>query len=101
MAQHIIEAVTFKLKQGVTPERFVETAERANVFITAQPGFIRRRLSRTEDGTWNEHVEWETMAAARAAAAAIGKSPDTRSFLDAIDGPTVAMSHSALEIAVN
>lgn len=101
MAQHVIETVTFRLKDGVPRERFVEAAMRANAFITARPGFIRRRLSLSADGLWSEHIEWADMENAKAAAKAIGGSADAASFLQAIDGSTVSLSHSALEIAVN
>lgn len=101
MAQRIIETVTFKLKTGVNRAHFIDAAERANAFITSRPGFVRRRLSVAEDGTWSEHIEWDDMASAKGAATAIGTSVDAAAFLDAIDGSTVSLSHSWLAITVN
>ncbi|MEM7488046.1 MAG: hypothetical protein AAF390_02870, partial [Pseudomonadota bacterium] len=83
------------------PETFAEAARDMSEWITAQPGFIARRLSVAEDGTWIEQVEWADMAAAKAAAAAIGDAPGNAGFLRAIDGPSVEMRHSELRIAIN
>lgn len=101
MAQHVIETVTFKLNAGVSHADFVAAAEGMGAWIQAQPGFLRRRLSCTEDGTWIEHVEWADMDAAKAAAASIGDAPGNAAFLSAIEGPSVTMMHSALEVSLN
>lgn len=101
MAQHVIETVTFKLSPDADPKAFVTAAEVTGAWIKAQPCFVRRRLSRAEDGTWIEHVEWADMETSKAAAARIGEEPGDADFLKAIDGPSVSMMHSALEISVN
>ena len=57
MPKHVMETVTFRLKEGVTREAFAEAAGRTIAFVTAQPGFISRRLSCTSDGEWIEQIE--------------------------------------------
>jgi hypothetical protein len=101
MAKHVMETVTFKLKAGVTREDFAEAAGQMNAFVTAQPGFVSRKLSCAQDGEWIEQIEWSDMASAKNAAAAIGTVDGNRRFLSAIDGPTVNMRHSELEVSVN
>lgn len=101
MPKRVMETVMFKLKSGVTREEFAAAAEKTIEFVTAQPGFIARRLSCTGDGEWIEQIEWSDMASAKAAAAAIGSVEGNRAFLSAIDGPTVHMRHSELEVSVN
>lgn len=101
MAKHVMETVTFNLKEGVTREDFMVAAEKMVEFVTAQPGFVSRRLSCTEDGEWIEQIEWSDMASAKSAAGAIGSVEGNRPFLSAIDGPTVQMRHSELEVSVN
>ena len=101
MDQHVVETVTFKLNPNVDRATFVAAANQMGDWIQAQPGFVRRRLSCAVDGTWFEHVEWANMAAAKQAAAAIGNEPSNADFLKAIDGPTVQMTHSTLEVSVN
>ena len=100
MTKPIIEFVTFRLSDGVSRENFAAAAKAMGAWVSAQPGVVRRRLSCIEDGTWLEHIEWASMADAKAAAAAIGKEPGNADFVKAIDGPTVSMSHSMLEVAL-
>jgi hypothetical protein len=101
MSKNVIETVIFKLIEGVIREDFVAAAENMSVWIEGRHGFIHRRLSCTDDGTWIEHVQWEDMDAAKAAAAEIGKASDNAAFLSAINGPTVQLMHSELEVVIN
>ena len=96
-----METVTFTLNEGVDRAAFADAARAMTGWLGAQPGFVARRLSVAEDGTWVEQVQWADMASAKAAAAAIGKEPGNADFLKAIDGPSVRMRHSELEVAVN
>ena len=100
MSNHVIETVIFRLVEGMHQERFLEAAQQATAFITRRPGFLSRRLSCEENGTWIEHVEWASMADAKAAAAEIEGAEDTRAFMSAIDGPTVKITHSELRVSV-
>ncbi|SHH80227.1 antibiotic biosynthesis monooxygenase family protein [Cognatishimia maritima] len=100
MANHIVETVTFKLVEGADSDAFVIAANAMTNWIETQPGFIRRRLSCTEDGTWIEHIEWADMEAALGAAKGIGTESGNAEFLKAIDGSSVAMSHSRLEVSL-
>lgn len=101
MQKNVIETVTFKLNDGVNRDDFVTAAKAMTAWIEARPGFLHRRLSCTTDGTWIEHVQWADMTAAKAAASEIGKAPSNADFLSAINGPTVQLMHSELEVAVN
>jgi hypothetical protein len=101
MSKPIIETVTFKLNEGVSHEDFVAAAQVMSAWVEARQGFIHRRLSCAEDGTWIEHIHWENMSAATAAAAELGNAPNNANFLSAIDGPTVQLTHSELEVAIN
>ena len=101
MTKPIIETVTFKLNKGVGHEEFIAAAREMNSWIQSRKGFIHRRLSCSEDGTWIEHIQWENMDAAKAAAAEVDKAAANAKALSAIDGPTVQLTHSELEIAIN
>ena len=101
MSKHVIETVTFKLKSGISRDEFAEAARAMNGFVTAQPGFISRRLSCGDDGAWIEHIEWMDMASAKAAADAIGTVESNMPFLAAIDEASVGMHHTELEVTVN
>lgn len=100
MTKHVIETVTFKLNDGVSREEFSTAAKSMSDWIASRPGFVQRRLSCSEDGTWIEHIQWENMEAAKAAAAGIGKEPGNAEFLSAINGPSVQLVHSGLEVTI-
>ena len=101
MTKHIIETVTFRLKDGVDPADFTKSATAMNAYVTGCTGFISRRLSCNADGLWIEHIEWQDMDAAKGATAGIGAPEGNRPFLSAIDGPSVTMSHTELKVSVN
>ena len=100
MSSHVIETVTFRVTDGVSEEAFLRAADEATAFMRACPGFLRRRLSRQEDGVWVEHIEWASVADANAAAAAIGQDERAQAFVRAIDGPSVRLARSELMISV-
>jgi hypothetical protein len=101
MSKPIIETVTFQLNEGVSRDDFVAAAKGISAWVEAQPGFIQRRLSCTVDGTWIEHIQWANMDAAKAAAAKIAETSRNVDFLSAINGPTVQLMHSELEVVIN
>ena len=100
VSRHVIETVTFCLVDGVSEKQFLEAAEQATAFMTAHPGFVRRRLSCQDNGAWTEHVEWASMADAKSAAAEIGLDERARPFVRAIDGQSVRITHSELKVSV-
>lgn len=101
MTNHIIETVLFKLKDGIDGEIFAASIPGSTTFIESCPGFIARRLSCNADGQWIEHVEWETMDAAKAAASRIGSDPNTENFVKCINGPSVQMFHTQIIKSLN
>ncbi len=101
MSKNVIETVTFKLNEGVSRDEFIAAANDMNAWVEAQAGFMQRRLSCTEDGVWIEQIQWADIDTAKAAAAEISKAPGNAIFLSAIDGPTVQLIHSELEVVIN
>lgn len=96
-----METVIFNLKDGVSKAEFIKAAEAVKKFLSDCSGFVSRRLSCTEDGRWIDQVEWQTMADAKHAAAAISKADSTQPFISYIDGQSVKLTHSELEISLN
>lgn len=96
MSNHVIETVSFKLNEGITDEQFLATTKPVIKFLQAQPGFVARQLSSDGEGQWLDHVEWESMEQAQAAAVKF----QTEASLAAVGGPldfkTVVMTHSKL-----
>ena len=101
MTKHIIETVLFTLEDGIDGETFSASIPGSTAFMESCPGFIARRLSSNADGQWIEHVEWETMDAAKAAGSRIGSDPNTQSFVKCINGSSVKIFHTELVTALN
>ena len=100
MAKHVIESVTFRLAAGVSKDDFLQAVESSTAFVKSQPGFSARRLSCAENGTWIEHIEWASLADAKSAAAAIGRTASVEPFLNCIDGASAKLTHSELEVSI-
>ncbi len=96
-----METVIFNLNDGISKTEFIEAAEAVKKFLSDCSGFVSRRLSCAADGTWIDQVEWQTMEDAKRAAAAIGKADSAQPFISHIDGQSVKLTHSELEISLN
>jgi len=93
---HVIENVRFRLNAGITPEAFLEANTAVEAWLASQSGFVSRSLSQGEDGEWLDHVEWATMAAAKAADAAMMQEPRLAPFGMAIAPDSITMRHHQL-----
>lgn len=64
----VLELVVFRLRSGVTRERFLQTNEPVSEWIGEQPGFVSRDLSYDADGDrWVDVLWWETLEEAQTA----------------------------------
>jgi len=88
-----IELVTFKLAQGVMPEQLIATNDAMQAFLSQQPGFIYRSLSKDEDGQWFDIVYWSDEASAKTGGEAFMRSAACASLMPLIEGPSVKMRH--------
>jgi quinol monooxygenase YgiN len=93
LPEAVMEIVSFRLVASTTDAAFLAAAKGTAAPLRAQPGFIRRALTRAEDGTWTDHVLWASMANAMAGADAMMAEPAFQPFMALIDGPTVTMRH--------
>jgi hypothetical protein len=89
----VLEIVSFRLVAGTTDAAFLAAAKGTATALQAQPGFVRRSLTRAEDGIWTDHVLWSSQPAAMSAAEAMMAEPAFAPFMALIDGPTVQMRH--------
>ncbi len=64
----VLEYVKVQLNDGVDKGEYIELAKQVEKeFISQQQGFIRHTSWWTEDGSWVDLIEWETMEQAKAA----------------------------------
>ena len=96
----IAEIVTFRLRPGTDRARFLADAQATNQPVAAQPGFLRRSLSRDETGLWTDYVEWADAASAEAAAQAVMSLPEFAPFATAIDPDGMVMRHAAVVLQI-
>jgi hypothetical protein len=90
----VAEIVTFRVIPGVDPQAFLTAARTTEMPVSAQPGFIRRSLSRDETGLWTDYVEWADPPSALAAAEAVMALPEFGAFMAAIDPTSAQMRHA-------
>jgi hypothetical protein len=93
-AEKVLELVVFKLRGGVSRERFLATVEPVSSWIARQPGFLSRELYQDAEGDrWMDVVWWRTMAEAQAAAELAMTSEPCAPMFDLIDMESTLMVH--------
>ena len=92
----VAEIVTFRLLSGTDETAFLAAASATRTPVAAQPGFLRRSLSRDESGLWTDYVEWVDLPSALAAADAVIALPEFAPFSAAIDPDGLVMRHAPI-----
>ncbi len=90
----IAEIVTFRALAGADPAAMGAAAAGIAVWLGSCPGFVARTLSGAEDGIWTDHVVWNSLAEALAAAERIMQEPAAAPFMALIDPACVTISHA-------
>ena len=90
----VAEIVTFRLKDGATPDAFLDAMHKMQPFVDRYGGLIGRTLSCDADGLWTDHVLWEDETKAMALANAFLTAPETEAARMLIDEQTVQMRHA-------
>lgn len=95
MVGNALEIANFRLSQGTTKVQFLEGVKASNTFLTAQPGFVSRRVSFLNDGEIFDLIEWESLAQAQAAfkLSMEGDYPALRQFIGCLDMASGSMKH--------
>jgi hypothetical protein len=99
MAQHVLEVVTFSTVPGTDPQQFVALSETVTLWLRARPGFLARRLGRSEDDNWLDIVDWADEVNAARTSEAFFQEPSVHPFRALIDSQSVKLVHHALAAA--
>jgi hypothetical protein len=91
----VIELALFKTKPEVTEEQFRTALADSSRWLASQPAFVERRHGTGDDGCM-DMVEWESMAAAQAAADRFPSAPEAQTFMAVIDPESIFMRHFEL-----
>lgn len=100
MNNHVIEAVSMKLANGISDKDFLATQPAVEKFLKTCDGFVNRRLSKGENGVWLDHIEWTSMEAAKAASDMFMQEESLKPFMQAMDMPSVTMHHNQLLFSI-
>lgn len=90
----VLELVQFRLQPGTDPAAFLAAARATEAPLRACPGFRRRQLCADGDD-WADLVEWDSLTAAQAAAAAMMAHPAFGPFMAMIAPEGLRMAHLA------
>lgn len=95
MMGNTLEIANFRLGMGTTKEQFLEGVRASGAFLSAQPGFVSRRISFLDDGEIFDLVEWESLAHAKAAfkLSMEGDYPELMQFVGCLDMSSGSMKH--------
>ncbi len=93
---HVAEIVTFALVPNTSDAAFLAAAKGTEAFTRAQPGFVKRELSKGEDGTWTDYVLWSSPEAAKAAGEAFMRAECAGAMMQVIAPDSVRMRHQAV-----
>ncbi len=92
--QSVFEIVVFHLNSGATHEALLETSEPVSEWAAEQPGFIDRKLVRSNDGnTYVESVRWHSLDEAERAAQLALTSSACAPMFGLIEFETIQMLH--------
>ncbi|KAA2301824.1 hypothetical protein FY526_23015, partial [Clostridioides difficile] len=83
----VLELVMFRLKEDTDPIQFVAAAGELEQLLVSQiPGFLRRTLMCTNDGTsWTDLIFWRDMQSALSALKHLPTTVEFKSFVSMID----------------
>ncbi len=90
----VVEMVTFKLLKGITDTEFLQATEAMETgFLCAYKGFVRRTLSKSDEDSWLDHIEWTDMKAAKNVFELALQVPATGPFFQAVDPNSVTLKY--------
>jgi hypothetical protein len=88
-----VEVVMFRLKSGVSEPDFLEANRAVQADLQKASGYIRRELSRNDDGQWFDLVYWNSLTEAQQALEAFSTWPSTQRIAPMIDESSITMLH--------
>ena len=90
----VVELAIFKVKEGVSRDELLETADAVSEWAKRQPGFISRDLTYSpESDTWIDVVWWDSMDAAHKASEVAMTSDSCAPMFSLIDLEGTQMIH--------
>ena len=92
----VLEIVTFRTAKDADESAFLDAARDTETMLRERGSLIRRMLTKADDGTWTDVVEWTSMDEAVSAAKDVMEEPSFMPFMSMIDPESVSMSHAPI-----
>jgi len=90
-----VEIVMYRVRPGVGDDQIIALSDIMQTDVERFPGYIGRRLLKSEDGLWLDIVDWASMEEALNAATQFSTFPAAQQFGELADVENVAMYHLA------
>jgi hypothetical protein len=81
-----IEVVIFQVRPTVARADFLQAVEETTALLKTQEGFLSRTVSQAESGEWLDILSWESIDAAKSAAAVFQTDPAGKRLSDYLNG---------------
>lgn len=92
----VAEFVTFRLKDGVTDDTFVQAAAAISPWLRDSTKVISRTLSRDDTGLWTDHITWTSREAGEKTAARIMQTPEFAAMGEMIDTTSITLRYARI-----
>ena len=90
------EITTFRQIAATTSDAMLAALKSLDGFLSSQPGFQGRYISRDEAGGWTDYVVWADMASGQAASAKFMDQPEAPGVVALIEEGSLSMRHETL-----
>ncbi len=89
------EIAIVKLKAGVSDEIFLKEAKNVQIYLQNSPGYVSRKLFKSQNGYWVDMVEWSSQENALKAFESFSKDSANHKFEELLDVSSMQMYHSS------
>lgn len=89
----VLEVVHFRVKPGVVDADVLAASAETQTWLAHMPGYLKREVSKNDDGQWIDMVHWRSLSEAQAAAQAIMQQPCAANFMSILDPEALTMDH--------
>ena len=93
---NVIEATSFRLKQGITVEAFLAANQEVNAWVQAQEGFQSRLLTQKKNAGWLDILIWENENVASEIDELFYRDMGDSEFMQLLDPESVETSFSTV-----
>lgn len=93
MSQPTLEVVLFRAKAGVSDAQVLHSSAQIQRWLENAQGYLKREVSKGDDGQWVDIVHWRSLAEAQQAAQQLMADPAAADLMSFIDPENVTLLH--------